>query len=87
MAREDFEARDDAFSCERLYVAHGRSVGDLYLQRALSKAETEGLGDVRLHLGFEDDVVACDTKVDVALADEGGNVGRREEDAVGAGAV
>ncbi len=33
-----------------------------------------------LHLGFEDDILAGDSKVDVSLADEGGNVGCGEED-------
>ena len=34
------------------------------------------------HLRFENDIVASDTQVDVTFADEGRNVGGREEDAV-----
>ncbi len=74
--REDLEARDDTLSRERVDVVHGRGVGHLHLQRALAKAEAQRLRDVRFHLRLEDHVVARDAEVDVALADERGDVGR-----------
>ena len=76
-AGEDLEARDDALSRERLDGLHGPCIGHLYLQRTLAKAETQRLRDVRLHLRLEDHVVTRDAEVDVALADERGDVGRR----------
>lgn len=80
MAREDLEARDDALSRERIDAIHGRGFGHLHLQRALAKAEAQRLRDVGLHLRLEDDVVARDAEVDVALADERGDVRRGQED-------
>ena len=79
---EHFEARDDALSREGLGMLHRPRFGNLHLQRALAEAEPQCLRHEGLHLGLEDDVVARDAEVDVALADEGRDVGRREEDAV-----
>ena len=52
----------------------------MHLQRTFAEAESEYLGNVLLHLGFEDDILAGDPEVDVTLAYEGGDVGCREED-------
>jgi hypothetical protein len=79
---EHFEARDDALSRESLGGLHCPRFGNLYLQRALAEAEPQCLRHEGFHLGLEDDVVACYAEIDVALADEGRYVGRREEDAV-----
>jgi hypothetical protein len=79
---EYFEARDDAFAREGLDALYRTRNGHLHLQRALAEAEPERFRHERLHLCFQDHVVACYAHVDVALADEGGYVGRWEEDAV-----
>jgi hypothetical protein len=47
----------------------------------LPKPSRQRLRDEGLHLRFEDHVVAGDAEVDVPFADEGGYVGRGEEDA------
>jgi len=78
---EHLEARDDALARERCDVVHGRRLGYLHLQRALSKAERERLGHEGVHLGLEDHVLTRDAEIDVAFSDEGGYVGCGEEDA------
>ena len=80
-AGEHLEAGDDALAGKLVDALHGALVGHLHLQRALAKAESQRLAHEGLHLRFEDDVVARDADVDVALTDEGGYVGRGEEDA------
>jgi hypothetical protein len=60
-------------------------LGNLHLQLAATEAEVEDLldagglagGESRVVLG--DLVAASDTKVDTALANEGGNIGGRQE--------
>ena len=82
---EDLEGGDDAPAGEVVDGLDGARLGDLHLQRAFAEAELEHLGDVLVHLGLEDHVLAGDARVDVTLADEGGDVGRGEEDAAGGG--
>ena len=79
---EHLEARDDTLPRESLGALHWPRFGNLHLQRALAEAEPQRFRHEGLHLRFEDHVVARDAQVDVALADEGRYVGRREEDAV-----
>jgi hypothetical protein len=79
---EHFETRDDALAREGLDALLRSRIGNLHLQRALSKAEPQRLRHEGLHLRLEDHVVACYPQVDVTLADEGRYVGRWEEDAV-----
>lgn len=79
---EHLEASHDALAREVLDGLNGAGLGDLHLERALAEAQAERLGDVVLHFGFENNVVACDAEVYVALAYEGWDVGCGEEDPV-----
>ena len=54
----------------------------LYLECAFPKREALDFGHFVLHVGFEDDIVAGDAQIDVAVADKGGYVSRWEEHAV-----
>ena len=50
---------------------------DLHLQRALAEAKLQDLCYMGLHFCFQDDILAGYTEIDVTLADEGWDVGRR----------
>ena len=81
LASKDLEARDDALPGEIFDRLDRAPFGHLDLQRTFSKGEALELGDLVLHLGFEDDVVTGDAEIDVTVADKGGNVCGREEHA------
>ena len=82
LLREHLEARHNPFSGEVLDGPNRPGLGDLDLQRAPAKLQLERFRDVLLHLGFEDDVVAGNAKVDITFAYERGYVGSRKKDAV-----
>lgn len=78
---EDFKAGDDLLADEVLDRLDVAPLGHLDLQLAFSKLELERLRDEAVYVRLGDHVLTRDAKVDVALADEARDVGRREEDA------
>jgi hypothetical protein len=80
LGSEDLEARDDALARKVINGLDRPCLGHLDLERALAESEAHDLGDVLLHLRLQNDIVPGYTQVDVALADEGGDVRRGEED-------
>lgn len=80
-SRKDLEAGDDLLADEILDRLDVASLGHLDLQLALSELELERLRDESVHVCFRNHVLARDAEVDVTLADEARDVGRREEDA------
>lgn len=82
LPRKDLEARDDPLPREVLRGPVAAALRHLHLERALAEPELEHLGDVLRHVRLEHDVVARDPEVDIALADERRDVGRRQKYAV-----